>query len=114
MSDGREEREEQEQRRKWEKERKDRDDELDRDWERDGERERRDSRAAKVEALNAAVRTQSGQRTRRSFLIAAAGAAGGYVFYRGLAPSPMNMRLQEPLRHMLGFNARLSRALFDE
>src|SRR5271170_895856 len=114
MSDGREEREEQEQRRKWEKERKDRDDDLDRDWERDGDRERRDSRAAEVEALDAAVRAESGQRTRRSFLVAAAAAAGGYGFYRWLDRSPMNMRLQEPLRHMLRVNAKVSRAIFDE
>src|SRR5271154_2144329 len=114
MSDGREEREEQEERRKWEKERKDRDDDLDRDWERDGDRERRDSRAAEVEALDAAVRAQSGQRTRRSFLVAAAAAAGGDGFYRWLDRSPMNMRLQEPLRHMLRVNAKVSRAIFDE
>jgi hypothetical protein len=115
MSDGREEREEQEQRRKWEK---DRGDDLDRswerDWERDGERERRDSHAAEVEALDAAVRAQSGQRTRRSFLVAGAAAAGGYGFYRWIDRSPMNMRLQEPLRHMLRLNARVSRAVFDE
>ncbi len=114
MSDGREEREEQEQRRKWEKEKKDRDDDLDRDWERDGERERRDSRAAEVETLDAAVRAQSGQRTRRSFLVAATAVAGGYGFYRWLDRSPMNMRLQEPLRHMLRVNAKVSRAIFNE
>jgi hypothetical protein len=112
MSDGREEREEQEERRKWEKERKDRDDDLDRDWERDGDRERRDSRA--VEALDAAVRAESTFRTRRSFVIAAAAAAGGYGFYRWLDRSPMSMRLQEPMRHMLRFNAKLSRAIFNE
>ena len=109
MSDGREEREEQEQRRKWEKEQKDRNDDRDRDWERDGEAERRDSRAAEVEALDTAVKAESGRRTRRSFLIAAAaGAAGGYGFYRWLDRSPMNMRLQEPMRHMLRFNAQVS------
>ncbi|WP_158942199.1 molybdopterin-dependent oxidoreductase [Granulicella sp. S190] len=114
MSDGREEREEQEQRRKWEKEKKDREDDLERDWERDGDRERRDSRAAEVAALDAAVRSESGVRTRRSFLIAAAAAASGYGFYRWLDNSPMNMRLQEPLRHMLRLNAKVSRAIFDE
>jgi hypothetical protein len=66
MSDGREEREEQEQRRKWEKEKKDRDENRARDWERDGEPERRDSRAAEVEALDAALRAQSAQRTQLS------------------------------------------------
>src|ERR1700722_19750438 len=106
MSDGREEREEQEQRRKWEKEKKDREDDLDCDWERDGERERRDSRAVDVEAMNAAVRAQSGQRTRRSFLVAATAVAGGYGFYRWLDCSPMNLGLQEPLRHMLRVNPK--------
>jgi hypothetical protein len=112
MSDGREEREEQEQRRKWEKEKKDREDDLDRDWERDGERERRDSRA--IETLDAEVRAQSGQRTRRSFLVAAAAAAGGYGFYRWLDRSPGDQLIHKPLRKMLEFNAKLSRGVFDE
>src|ERR1700761_769667 len=114
MSDGREEREEQEQRRKWEKERKDRDDDLDRDWERDGDRERRDSRAAEVAALDAAVRAESGQRTRRSFLVAAAAVVGGYGFYRWLDGSPVNMRLQGPFRNMLRVNEQVSRGIFNE
>ncbi|WP_353072996.1 molybdopterin-dependent oxidoreductase [Tunturiibacter gelidoferens] len=112
MSDGREEREEQEQRRKWEKEKKEREDDLDRDWERDGERERRDSRA--VEALNAELRAQSGQRTRRSFLVAAAATAGGYGFYRWIDRSPGDQLIPKPLRKMLEFNAKVSRGVFDE
>jgi hypothetical protein len=112
MSDGREEREEQEKRRQWEKERKDRDDDLDRDWERDGDKERRDSRA--VEALDAAVRSASGARTRRSFLVAAAAAAGGYGFYRWIDRSPGDQLIPRPLRKMLNFNAKVARAVFDE
>jgi Oxidoreductase molybdopterin binding domain len=112
MSDGREEREEQEQRRKWEKERKDRDDDLDRDWEKEGERERRDSRS--VEALNADVRAASGARTRRSFLVAAVAAAGGYGFYRWIDRSPGDQLIQRPLRKTLNFNAKLARGIFDE
>jgi hypothetical protein len=114
MSDGREEREEQEQRRKWEKEKKDREDDLDRDWERDGERERRDSRAVEVEALNEEVRARSGQRTRRSFLLAVAAAAGGYGFYRWIDRSPGDQLIPRPLRMMLEFNSKVSRGVFDE
>jgi Oxidoreductase molybdopterin binding domain len=122
MSDGREEREEQEQRRKWEKEKERRDpdryrEDRDRDWERDGDRERRDSRAAdvlEVSALDAAVRAESGRRTRRSFLVAAAAVAGGYGFYRWIDRSPVNQRIQQPLRTMLNLNAKVARGVFDE
>jgi len=118
MSDGREERKEQEERRKWEQEerrkweqeeRKDPDDDRARDWERDGDRERRDSRAA-----DAAVRAESGRRTRRSFLIAAAATAGGYGFYRWIDRSPGDQLLPRPLRKTLDFNAKVARAVFDE
>jgi hypothetical protein len=117
MSDGREEREEQEQRRKWEKERKDREDDRERDWEHDGDQERRDSRAAdglEISALDAAVRAESGRRTRRSFLAAALAAAGGYSFYRWIDRSPGSQLIQRPLRKMLDFNARVSHAVFEE
>jgi hypothetical protein len=115
MSDGREEREEQEQRRKWEKEHKDPDryhEEAPRDWERDGDRERRDSQA--VEAMDAEVRAQSAKRTRRSFLIAAAAAAGGYSFYRWIDRSPGDQLIPRPLRKMLNFNASVSRGIFED
>jgi hypothetical protein len=112
MSDGREERKEQEERRKWEEERKGRDDDKDRDWERDGDRERRDSKA--VETLDAAVRAESGRRTRRSFLVAAAAAAGGYGFYRWIDHSPGDQLIPRPLRKMLDFNAKVARGVFDE
>jgi hypothetical protein len=114
MSDGREEREEQEQRRKWEKERKDREDDVDRDWEREGDRERRDSRAAELLAADAAVRAASGQRTRRSFLVAGVAAAGGYGFYRWIDRSPGDQLIPRPLRKALDFNARVARGVFDE
>lgn len=114
MSDGREERKEQEERRKWEKERKDpeRYQDRERDWERDGERERRDSRA--VGELDAAVRAESVRRTRRSFLVAAVAAAGGYGFYRWIDRSPGDQLIPRPLRKTLNFNAKVSRAVFDE
>jgi hypothetical protein len=111
MSDGREERKEQEERRKWEEERKDRDGDRERDWEREGERERRDSRAVE---LDAGVRAESGRRTRRSFLVAAAAAAGGYGFYRWIDRSPGDQLIPRPLRKMLDFNAKVARAVFDE
>ena len=112
MSDGREEREEQEERRKWEEKRKGRDEDRPRDWEKDGAPERRDSRA--VEALDAAVRAESARRTRRSFLIAAAAAAGGYSIYRWIDRSPGDQLLPRPLRKMLNFNAKVARGVFDE
>ena len=115
MSDGREERKEQEERRKWEEERKDPkryQDDRDRNWEKDGERERRDSQA--VESLDAAVRAESGRRTRRSFLVAAGAAAGGYGFYRWIDRSPGDQLIPRPLRKMLDFNAKVARGVFDE
>jgi molybdopterin-dependent oxidoreductase-like protein protein len=112
MSDGREERKEQEERRKWDEERKKRDDDRDRDWERDGDRERRDSRA--VEVLDAGVRAESGRRTRRSFLIAAAAAASGYGLYRWIDRSPGDQLIPRPLRKTLDFNAKVARGVFEE
>src|ERR1700692_842408 len=112
MSDGHEERKEQEERRKWEEERKDPDrhqGDRDRDWERDGERERRDSLAA-----DAACRCESARRTRRSFWVAAAAAAGGYGFYRWIDRSPGDQLIPKPLRKTLDFNAKVARGVFDE
>lgn len=108
MSDGNEERKEQEERRRWE-ERKDRDDDLDRDWPKDEERERLDSLAA-----DAAVKAESGRRTRRSFLIAAAATAGGYGFYRWIDRSPGDQLIPRPLRKAYNFDAKVSRAVFDD
>ena len=115
MSDGREERNEQEARRKWKEQPKDPDryqDDREREWERDGERERRDSKA--VESLDAAVLAESGKRTRRSFLMAAVAAAGGYSFYRWIDRSPGDQLIPRPLRKMLDFNAKVARGVFDE
>jgi hypothetical protein len=114
MSDGREERKEQEERRKWEEEQRDPDrhrSDRDRDWERDGEQERRDSRAVE---LDARVQAESARRTRRSFLVAAAAAAGGYGFYRWIDRSPGDQLIPRPLRKMLDFNAKVARGVFDE
>jgi hypothetical protein len=111
MSYGREERKEREERRKWEEERKDREGERDRDWEREGQRERRDSRAVE---LDTGVRTESARRTRRSFLVAAVAAAGGYGFYRWIDRSPGDQLIPRPLRKTLDFNAKVARGVFDE
>jgi hypothetical protein len=75
----------------------------------DGEQERDDSLA-----LDAAIRAESGRRTRRSFLVAAAAAAGGYGFYRWIDRSPGDQLIPRPLREMLNFNAKLARGVFDE
>src|SRR5580693_1270429 len=115
MSDGREERNEQEARRKWKEQPKDPDryqDDREREWERDGERERRDSKA--VESLDAAVLAESGKRTRRSFLMAAVAAAGGYSFYRWIDRSPGDQLIPRPLRKTLDVNAKVARGVFDE
>ena len=60
-----------------------------------------------------AGRAESARRTRRSFLVAAAAAAGGYGFYRWIDRSPGEQLIQRPLRRMLDFNAKLSRAVFE-
>src|SRR6201999_4188164 len=65
-------------------------------------------------ALDAAVRAESGRRTRRSFLVAAAAAAGGYGFYRWIDRRPGDRLIQKPLREMLNFNAKVARGVFDE
>jgi len=114
MSDGREERKEQEERRKWQEERDGRGDEPRRDWEQEGDRERRDSRSADSAAADAAVRAASARHTRRSFLVAAAAAAGGYGFYRWIDNSPGDQQIPRPLRKTLNVNAKVSHAIFDD
>ena len=61
---------------------------------------RRDGNAAEIAELDAAVRRESGRRTRRSFVIAAAAAAGGYGFYRWIDRSPGEELLQRPLQQI--------------
>ena len=78
----------------------------------DKDREPCDSSA--VEELDEAVRAESGRRTRRSFLIAAAAAAGGYSFYRWIDRSPGDQLIPLPLRKTLDFNAKVARGVFDE
>jgi DMSO/TMAO reductase YedYZ molybdopterin-dependent catalytic subunit len=60
------------------------------------------------------VKKESGRRTRRSFLVAAAGAASGYGFYRWLDRAPGDQHIQRPLRKALNFDEHVARAVFDE
>jgi hypothetical protein len=64
--------------------------------------------------LDAAVRAESARRPRRSFLVAAAAAAGWYGFYRWIDRSPGDQLIPRPLRRMPDFNAKVSRGVFDE
>ena len=63
---------------------------------------------------NEEVKVLSAKRSRRSFLIAAIAAAGGYEFYRWVDRAPGEEMLQEPLRKALNLNAALSHDVFDE
>ena len=63
---------------------------------------------------DAEVRSLSARRTRRSFLVAAAGTAAGYGFYRWLDRAPDDELLQAPLRKTLNFNATVAEDLFHE
>ncbi len=63
---------------------------------------------------NSEVKTISAHRTRRSFLVAAAAAVGGYEFYKWIDMAPGDQLLQEPLRHMLDVNGAVAKTVFDE
>jgi Oxidoreductase molybdopterin binding domain len=134
MSDGREEREEQEKRREWEREKRRPDDDRIPDEE-DWVPERYDSQAADAgpppdapavadtappaataaaAQADAAVRAESARRTRRNFVVAAAGAAAGYGIYRWIDRSPLIGRQQSPLRKGFQTNAAVARSVFGE
>ena len=63
---------------------------------------------------NSEVKALSARRTRRSFLVAAAAAVGGYEFYKWIDRAPGDELLQEPLRHMLNVNAAVAKTIFNE
>ena len=63
---------------------------------------------------NEQVKEQSARRTRRSFLVAAAGTAGGYGLYRWINRAPGDEMIPQPLRDTFHFNERVSRAVFNE
>ena len=138
MSDGREEREEREKRREIER-KTDRSDRVGEELD-DHEQERVDSKAAEepvaqipaaeappveqpvqagpgraaIEAADKAVLDESGKRTRRSFVIAAAAAAAAYAGYNWIDKSEMIGRQQKPLRAGFDTNAKIAREVFNE
>jgi hypothetical protein len=65
-------------------------------------------------SANDEVKKASARRTRRSFLVAGLGAVGGFEFYRWIQNSPGNEMIPRPLRSAFDFNAKVSRAVFDE
>jgi hypothetical protein len=69
---------------------------------------------AEQEAADAAVRRESRKHTRRSFVIAAAGAAAGWGLYRWIDSTQRLSMQPEPLRKAFLANARLSRAIFND
>ncbi|MBB5057027.1 hypothetical protein HDF16_001712 [Granulicella aggregans] len=69
---------------------------------------------AAIEASNKAVRSKSGKRTRRSFVIAAAAAAAAYTGYNWIDKSEMIGRQQKPLRTAFNTNAKIAREVFNE
>ncbi len=76
-----------------------------------------DASATKIpdrQAADAAVLAESRKHTRRSFAIAALGAAAGYGFYYWLPRSRSDQDQPLLLRRTLQANAALSRRLFDE
>jgi Oxidoreductase molybdopterin binding domain len=64
--------------------------------------------------LDAAVRRESGRRTRRSFVVAAAAAAGGFGFYRWIDRSEQLGLQRAPLRDAFETNAKVAREVFGE
>jgi hypothetical protein len=69
---------------------------------------------AEQEAADAAVLRESRKHTRRSFVIAAAGAAAGWGLYRWIDDSQRLSMQPELFRRAFEANARLSRAVFDD
>ena len=67
-----------------------------------------------VQELDAQIKRESGRRSRRSFLVAAAAAAGGYSFYRWIDRSPGDQLIPRPLRKALNLNETVTRTVFDE
>ncbi|MEO6802948.1 MAG: molybdopterin-dependent oxidoreductase [Granulicella sp.] len=60
------------------------------------------------------ILAQSRKYTRRSFAVAAVGAAAAYGFYRWIDTSADDMMQPTPLRRAFQTDAKLSRAVFDE
>ena len=69
--------------------------------------------AEEQEAADATVLKESRKHTRRSFVIAAAGAAAGFGLYQWIGSSKIEGRQPAPFRAAFQANAKLSRAVFD-
>lgn len=67
--------------------------------------------AAAQQAANQAVLAESRNHTRRSFVVAAIGAAAGYGFYRWIENGPGIEMQPEPLRRAFQANAAIARGL---
>src|ERR1700685_1166851 len=70
--------------------------------------------AAEQEAADAAVLRESRKHTRRSFAIAAAGAAAGWGLYQWIDHSQRLSMQPEPFRKAFNANAEIARAVFDD
>ena len=70
--------------------------------------------AAEQKAADEAVLKESRKHTRRSFAIAAVGAAAGWGVYKWIDQSPRLGMQPVPLRRVFQANAKLSRTIFDE
>src|ERR1700728_2745599 len=70
--------------------------------------------AAEQEAADAAVLRESRKHTRRSFAIAAAGAAAGWGLCQWIDGSQRLSMQPEPFRRAFQANAKLARTVFDE
>ncbi len=67
---------------------------------------------ARLDEGDATVLDASRKHTRRSFVVAAVGAAAGYGFYRWIDQSPGDEMQPEPFRRAFQANATVSRAVF--
>ena len=65
-------------------------------------------------AADATVLKESRKHTRRSFAVAAAGAAAGFGLYQWIERSQRHRMQPKPMRRVFQPNARLSRAIFDD
>jgi hypothetical protein len=70
-----------------------------------------EARQAAQAALDEAVLAESRRRTRRSFVVAAAGAAAGYGFYRWIGNSPGVEMQPAPFRQAFEMNAAIARGI---
>jgi Oxidoreductase molybdopterin binding domain len=67
-----------------------------------------------VRELDEQVKKASVRQTRRSFVIAAAAAVGGYGFYRWIDRSPGDQLIPRPLRKGLNFDESVTKAVFGD